>query len=455
MIDARPTHQGPLRLALDSLWASRLTHAANWSAIGVFGVRAMSAGLLFLTQVVLARWMGASEYGVYVTAWTCVLALGGVAHLGFNTAMMRLGPQYHATADYGFFRGLLAGGRLVAVTSAIIIAALGIAAIWLFHIDQKAALALPLVLGFLCLPIYTLTDIQDGLGRGQGWTLDAIVPPYIVRPLILLVVVIAVFASGVPATAVNGMIIALVATLIAAVLQTFLIERRVRTEIPVARPEYDYGGWFTISLPMLAGGVCEIVILNADVILLNFFRPSEEIGHYYAGAKTTGLALFVLYAVATAYAGRIAAAQARSNRGDIEALVGDAVRWTFIPSAAVTLGILAVGYPVLAQFGDTFTDAYPLMFILAVGILAKAAMGPSDIILNMLGHQRASAVSLGVAAVVCVTLHLVLIPLWSVTGAAAATTAALVTMATMNWVAARRLEGLNLFILANLTRRPL
>ncbi len=54
--------------------------------------------------------------------------------------------------------------------------------------------------------------------------------------------------------------------------------------------------------------------------MLNFFRPSEEIGHYFAAAKTTGLALFVLYAVGTAYAGRIAAAHAlyttrpKSNR---------------------------------------------------------------------------------------------------------------------------------------------
>lgn len=453
MIDARTAPPGQLRTAFESVWASRITHAANWNAIGVFAVRALSAGLLFLTQVAFARWMGASEYGLYVTAWTCLLVLGGIAHLGFNIAMMRLGPQYYVQGDYASFRGLLRGGRLIALSSATVIASIGLATVWLFHIENKAVLALPLVLGFLCLPLYTLTDIQDGLGRGQNWTLDAIVPPYVVRPLVLLLLVLVAFVAGYAASAVKGMIILLAAITVSAVLQTALIQRRVRAEIPPAKPAYDYATWFRISLPLLAGGLCEIVIQNADVILLNFFRPSEEIGHYYAAAKTTGLALFVLYAVGTAYAGNIAAAQARGDRGEVEALVGRAVRWTFIPAAAVTLGILAIGYPVLLQFGDTFVDAYPLMFILAAGILTKAAMGPSEIILNMLGHQRASALSLATAAVVGVTLNLVLIPLFSVTGSAIATTSAFATVALMNWHAARRLEGLNLFVLANLPRR--
>ncbi|MCC7250631.1 lipopolysaccharide biosynthesis protein [Hyphomicrobium sp.] len=453
MISEAPSASpGFIRSALDALWMSRTTHAASWNALGVFAVRALSAALLFLTQVVLARWMGASEYGLYVTAWTCVLVLGGLAHLGFNVAMMRLAPQYHANGDYASFRGLLNGGRRVALVSSAVIATVGLTTIWAFHIESKAALALPLVLGFLCLPFYALTDVQDGFGRGQGWTMEAIIPPYVVRPLMLLLLVASVFLASLSASAVTGMTLALVAVVVAMALQTILMQRRVAASVPHVAPAYHFADWFRISLPLLAGGICEIVIQNADVLLLNFFRPSDEIGHYYAAAKTTGLVLFILYAVGTAYAGRIAAAHTLGNRAEIESLVGDAVRWTFLPAAAIMIGILAVGYPVLTQFGDTFTDAYPLMFILAAGILTKAAMGPSETILNMLGHQRASALSLGIAAAVAVTLNLVLIPLWGVTGAAVATATAFATMALINWLALRKLEGLNLFILANLPR---
>ena len=450
MIETRSEPRSVLRSALDALRASRTSHADSWNAIGVFGVRAASAALLFLTQIAFARWMGASEYGLYVTAWTCVVVLGGLAHLGFNVAMMRLAPQYAANRDYAAFRGLLKAGRQVALITSVLMAAAGVAVITFFHFEQSAALAVPLLIGLISLPAYAVTDVQDGFGRGQGWTLDAIVPAYIMRPLAMLLFVGVVIIIGLSADAVTAMTIALVATVLAALLQTVLIEKRVEREIPQASAASNYAKWFTISLPLLAGGICEIIILNADVLVLNFFRPSEEIGHYFAAAKTTGLALFVLYAVATAYAGRIAAAHTLGKTAEVQSYVGMAVRWTFIPAAIMTAGILVIGYFVLAQFGATFTDAYPLMFILAAGIMTKAAMGPSDTILNMMGHQRATALSLGASALLAVTLNVILIPLWGVTGAAIATSTSYAAMAVMNWYAVRRLEGLNLFILANL-----
>jgi O-antigen/teichoic acid export membrane protein len=107
---------------------------------------------------------------------------------------------------------------------------------------------------------------------------------------------------------------------------------------------------------------------------------------------------------------------------------------------------------VLSQFGHGFTDAYPLMFILAIGVLARAAVGPSETILNMLGHQRACAASLATAAVVCLVLNFALIPTWGIYGASIATATALVTAASLNWYAARRLLGIDLFVLTNLRR---
>ena len=46
------------------------------AALLAFAVRVASAAILYLSQIVLARWMGAFEYGVYVSVWTWVLILG-------------------------------------------------------------------------------------------------------------------------------------------------------------------------------------------------------------------------------------------------------------------------------------------------------------------------------------------------------------------------------------------
>ena len=93
----------------------------------------LSAGLLYLTQIVLARWMGGSEYGIYVAVWTWVLLLGGMSHFGLNMASMRLAPTYRETGDVGHLRGLIRGFRLTALGGGTVVMVLGLAGVWLLQ----------------------------------------------------------------------------------------------------------------------------------------------------------------------------------------------------------------------------------------------------------------------------------------------------------------------------------
>ena len=70
-------------------------------AVVVFAVRCASAALLYLSQIVLARWMGSDEYGVYVFVWTLVLVLGSLSMLGFDITSIRFIPRYRETGDTG------------------------------------------------------------------------------------------------------------------------------------------------------------------------------------------------------------------------------------------------------------------------------------------------------------------------------------------------------------------
>ncbi len=60
----------------------------------VFLIRVASAVLAFGSQVLLARWMGSFEFGIYVYVWTWVLLLGQLIDLGLGTAAQRFIPEY-------------------------------------------------------------------------------------------------------------------------------------------------------------------------------------------------------------------------------------------------------------------------------------------------------------------------------------------------------------------------
>ena len=128
------------------------------------------------------------------------------------------------------------------------------------------------------------------------------------------------------------------------------------------------------------------------------------------------------------------------NRRQLAAFYTDSVRWTFWPSLAMTAFVLLLGKPILYLFGAVFTQGYSLLFILSIGLLARAAVGPADRLLNMLGEQKVCAL-----VYVCVfALNfigcLLLIPHFGVTGAAISTSMALVVESiTLFLIVSRRL----------------
>ena len=65
---------------------------AQRTAGAAFLIRVASAGLLYLSQVALARWMGSFEFGVYVYVLTSVLLIGTLADFGLAIAAQRFIP---------------------------------------------------------------------------------------------------------------------------------------------------------------------------------------------------------------------------------------------------------------------------------------------------------------------------------------------------------------------------
>jgi len=189
---------------------------------------------------------------------------------------------------------------------------------------------------------------------------------------------------------------------------------------------------------------------TADVLIVSRYLSPTEVGIYFAAAKTMSLMLFVHYAVGSAAANRFATLSARGNREALQPLVADAVRWTFWPSLAGAFVLLLLGWPLLQLFGPAFTTGYPVMFVLVLGFLFRAAMGPSEFLLNMMGEQKMCAAVLAVTAALNVSLNFALVPRFGLIGAATATALALMFAASMNNLVARQRLGFKLSILSNI-----
>jgi O-antigen/teichoic acid export membrane protein len=438
--------------------AARLARMRTWLADGsdrslaqrtagtAFLIRVASAALLYLSQVVLARWMGSFEFGVYVYVWTWVLLIGTLADFGLAIAAQRFIPEYAERKAFDLLRGFLAGSRWLVIAMATAMAALGAVGVCLIEPWLDQYLVVPLYLACVSLPFYTLTSMLDGIARSYNWVNLALVPPYIGRPLVLIAAMGVAHLAGLPADATTAMLAAVIATWVTAIVQLVMLDRRLRAKVAHGPKAYAARTWFKTAIPIFMVGSFYLLLTYVDVLVLQQFRPPDEVAVYYAAAKTLALVAFVNFSVAAAATHKFTEYHVAGDRERLAAFLADAIRWTFWPSLAATVLILALGKPFLWLFGPQFVDGYALMFILAVGLLSRAAIGPVERLLNMLGEQRACALVYAFAFAANLALCILLIPRFGATGAAIATSSAVVAESTLLFFVTKRRLGLHVLI---------
>jgi len=418
------------------------------NAVAAFAIRVASAGLLYLTQILLANWMGGYEYGIYVFVWTWVLVLGGLVPLGLNVVAMRMVPEYRETGDLARLGGLTRGLNLLILAVGTLVALIGVAGLWLAEDTVAHYHLLPGYLALICVPLYALGDLQDGFGRGRGSMGVALVPPYILRPLLVLVAMVIAHDLGLPMSAATAAGAAIIATWASAILQTVLIHQRTAAETAhtTAQLQYDFGHWLRTAAPLFIIVACGLVLQSADVLVVSAYLTPTDVGIYFAAAKTMSLIMFVHYAVGSAVANRFSALNARGDKAALAACARDAVHWTFWPSLVAALAILALGQPLLWLFGPQFVSGYPVMLILVVGFLLRSAMGPAEFLLNMLGEEKRCAAAMVATAAINIALTFILVPRFGLVGAAAATSASLVLLSFLEYAIVRTRLGLDIAI---------
>ncbi|MFD1331548.1 GNAT family N-acetyltransferase [Methylopila musalis] len=441
--DAAPSVVARLTARLKKLLADRSdTAVAQKVAGGAFLFRVGNAGIAFASQILLARWMGENEYGVYVYVWTWVLLLGGVTSLGLASSPQRFIPEYADAGRLALLRGFLLGSRLLSIFFATTVTAIGLLGLWLFGDHLANWAVVPLYLALICVPMYVLTDVQDGIARSYNWIDVALAPAYLVRPLLILLLLGILSYAHYEATAVTAMAGTIIATWVTAVAQLVMLERRLARKAPAGPRAYDMSGWMKVSLPIFMVEGFYLLLAYTDVLVLSVFVEPHHVGVYYAAVKVMSLVAFVSFSVSAAVAHRFTEYSVTGDRERLEKMVRDAARWTFWPSLFGCAVLLALGWPILWLFGEAFTEGYPLLFVIAIGLLARATVGPLERLLNMLGQQNICAAVYGGAFLLNLGLAFALIPHFGVMGAAMATSATLTIESVILFVVTRRRLGL-------------
>ncbi len=421
--------------------------SAQRSSLVAFSVRVASAGIALVSQVILARWMGEFEYGVFVLVWLAMIIMGDLACFGLHTTIIRFVPEYVQRQSFGLVRGIIATGRVFAFTAATLIALMGTILLLLLKDHVASYYLVPFILGFICLPMIALGNMLDGIARSRTWVMMALTPSYIVRPILILLFMVIAHQAGLPSTATTALALSIAATWITTIGQLLTVDRSLKNDIPAAAKEQHSGEWIKVSLPIFLVEGFFFLLINVDVLMVGHALDPEHVAIYFAATKIMALAHFVYFAVKASVAQRYSDLLHSGDRAAFASFAEASVRWTFWPTLFLGIIILLMGYPLLRLFGSAFTAGYPLLFILIIGVIARASVGPAESLLNMSGKQNICALLYAATLAVNVILNLVLIPQFGLTGAAVSTAVAMLMEAALLSTAVSRTLHITMFIL--------
>lgn len=425
-----------------------------------FLIRMAGAGLGFGLQVLLARLLLLSDYGLYVTFWTWLFVAGQIAALGFNDSALRFLPRYASRGRFVDAAEFLAVGLKFVVAGSIAIAVIGLAVAGLLYANagalglESSRLVL-LALLFIGIPILAFELYLEGVSRSFGWFALAISPAYVLRPLAMAAVVVGlVVVSGDGLNAGSVLAIAIAVTALLTVGQALILRRRLKKQLRGVRATGSNRRkrrlWLTATLPLILVYGIEEIYIATDILLLGLLADPEEVGIYFAAVRIMALSGYVYYAFFLISSREFSLARADRDQAELQRRVLSATKWTFLLTVPAVLLTLAAGWPLLAMFGPDFDAAWPVMAVIGLGMIARASVGQAGDLLVVLGHQKETfaiaAISLGCNAV----LTIFLVPTLGIMGAAIGTAVSQAARAILLRFAARYRADLETFVVYSL-----
>ncbi len=414
--------RGTIRTFLGREIDSVLGRPIGRNLAGTFVLKIASVILLFLNSIVMARILGAGDYGVYsfVMAWVSIGSM--VALFGLDRLLVREVAAFVAKSEWGLLRGILGWSSRRALLLSIAIIACATPVILFTPIREGTIAPGAYLIGLLFIPAAALTRVLQSAIQGLCRVVPGQIPEFILRPFLLATSLTAIRLLAGPGIGAEPALALNVAAMTAALGVSFALLRRYLPEkVSETKPEYRSADWRRSGRMLLFLSGMHILSSRTDTVMLGILRTPEEVGVYAIAARGAWFAFLALVCANIVLGPAVSTLFAGGEISRLQSLVRRMSRVTFLVSLFVWGFLVMVGGPFLAVFGPEFPGGYRALVILATGLLLCTQAPSGGILLIMTGHEKRAARGATFAVILNVALNGILIPRYGIEGAAAAT----------------------------------
>jgi O-antigen/teichoic acid export membrane protein len=388
-------------------------------------------------QIAVARSLGTAGFGVLLLSLAISTLLAEACDLGLDYGVLRFGAIAHGAADPGRFRSVARRGLLGAFTAGICASALlaGGATLVAAAFGEPGMVQ---VLGPLALAIpFTATaEVARSCLRAMGRAAPSVASDSLIAPAVRLAA--AVVALRIAADPRHVAIAYAVTEALVFVATLGMLLRLLPGGGRPARPS----GLYRYSLPMSLNRLLLYTNNQTEVLVLGLLEPAGPVGVFGVARRLSMVLASLLTSMSVLLIPMVADLHHRRETAELDRLFRAATRWLFTIGFPLCLVEILFGRDLLSLFGPGFPSGATALAILALGQLVNVSTGTVAGVLAIIGRTRLSVLDsvlfLGLSAV----LDLLLIPRWSILGAAIANASAVAAVNLLRIVQIRRTLGI-------------
>lgn len=386
------------------------TKKVAWNSFLIFCGKTAAKLTEFVVLVYLARTLTVSGFGIFSFAQALLLYLliivdGGTSILGVKEVAGHKGREAFVVSNIFFLRSLAAAA----------IFALAALVLWALNISLAMKLFLLATFAQVFPRAFNAEWVYQGLERMGMMSLSKVMEQLICAGLVLALVHGFKDLFAVP-------LLQLISSAAVALVFTAVLWR---TFVPFRWRDLDRGSWgryLKASIPLGMSFIFIQVYYNLDIIMLGFMKSHEIVGWYNAVYK-----LFFVFlgsmgvfsaAVFPLVVKKFAAGKTAATR-----FLDKYLRLMLLGAfPAVCLGIICSATAVRLIYGGSYLPGVLALKILLLNLLVIAVSGVyGTLVLLPAEKNNEFMISVGAGALCNFILNLILIPAFSLAGAAAAT----------------------------------
>ncbi len=405
-----------------------------YSTVWVVSIRVVSLLLSFVQSIVVARVLGIEEYGAYAFAYSLATMAALVAVLGFDRVCIRETVIAEKNQDWPSMKGI----RLLAERNTFLVGTLvggGLSLYYGFFGENQVTSAQSACVAIVLLaPWVALLKLEPALLRAYGKIRLSQLPDNIVRPLLLLLFLLASSAMGNQVSGSHAISLHALAAFLVVVWCFWQVNRAAPAILAETTAHIRYAEMYRTSFAV--GMVTVLGAFKGQLVLLMMggMLPAAEIGAFSAAFRLSSLISFTLVASNIALGPTMTrmykegSVARMANVGQLTAVVAT------VSALPVAVAFYFLAEPILSIYGEGFSLASEAMKVLVISQFIQTAMGSVTLWLVMSKNENLSLICNALGVAVVFILGSWLIPVYGVTGGAVANAVGAVISGLLTWV---------------------